>query len=83
MEIKISDAKKIAIERDYDMVIIVGIQNDKRGHITTYGKDQMLCNVAGHIGQKKIMPFLFDKGGVLDNFDYLIDIKEDIPKYEE
>jgi len=83
MEIKISDAKKIAVEKEYDMVIIIGIQDDKSGHVTTYGKNQEFCNVAGHIGQKKIMPFLFDKGGILDNFHYLTDIKGDIPKYEE
>jgi len=83
MEIKISDAKKIAIERGYDIVIVIGIQNDNSGHVTTYGKNQMLCNVAGHIGQKKIAPFLFDKKGVLDNFCYGRDIKEDIPKYED
>jgi len=82
MEIKISDAKKIAIEKKYDMIIVIGIQEDKSGHIATYGKNQMLCNIAGHIGQEKIAPFLFNENGVLDNFNYVTDIKKDVPKYK-
>lgn len=82
-KIKISEAKRIAKENDYDMVIIIGIQKDKSGWTTTYGKNQAYCNIAGHLGQKKIVPFVFGDDGILANFDYESDIKEDVPKFEK
>jgi len=74
-KIKISDAKKIAVDNDYDMVIIIGINNDSSGHVTTYGKNKGFCDIAGHIGQKKIAPFIFDNDGVLSKFNYDGEIK--------
>lgn len=69
-EIKISKAKEIAKECDYDMVIIIGINNDSSGHVTTYGKNKGLCKIAGHIGQKKLAPKIFYENGILDNLDF-------------
>ena len=81
-EIKVTDARRIATERDYDMVIVIGIQKDKSGHITTYGKNQEFCNIAGYLGQEVLASLTFEKDGILDNFVYERDIKEDIPKLE-
>jgi hypothetical protein len=75
IEIPISDAKKISLERNYDMIIIIGINEDKSGHITTYGKNREFCKIAGFIGQQKIAPFLFKPNGVLDKFDYETNIE--------
>ena len=69
-EIKISEAKKIAKENDYDMVIIIGINNDSSGHITTYGKSKGFCKIAGHIGQKQLAPKIFSDNGILANLDF-------------
>lgn len=69
-EIKISEAKKIANEYDYDMVIIIGINNDSSGHVTTYGKNKGFCKIAGHIGQKELAPKLFSDNGILVNLDF-------------
>ncbi|MFW6246804.1 MAG: hypothetical protein ACOC22_01330 [bacterium] len=69
-EIKISEAKKIAKEYDYDMVIIIGINNDSSGHVTTYGKNKGFCKIAGHIGQKELAPKLFSDNGILANLDF-------------
>jgi len=69
-EIKISKAKEIAKECDYDMVIIIGINNDSSGHVTTYGKNKGLCKIAGHIGQKELAPKIFHENGILDNLDF-------------
>lgn len=73
-EIKIIDAKKIANDYDYDMVIIIGVNNDSSGHITTYGKTKNRCKVAGYLGQKKLAPAIFGEDGILANFDYEKDI---------
>jgi len=59
--IPVSDAKKISAERNYDMIIIVGVQRDGSGHITTYGKNKALCSLAGDIGQNKIASILFNQ----------------------
>ena len=69
-EIKISEAKKIAKEYDYDMVIVIGINNDSSGHVTTYGKNKNYCKVAGHLGQKKLAPYVFGDDGVLSKFNF-------------
>ena len=61
--IPISDAEKISSERNYDMVIIVGIQGDGSGHITTYGKNKLMCKIAGDIGQNKVASILFNQKG--------------------
>jgi hypothetical protein len=69
-EIKISSAKQIANEYDYDMVIIIGINNDSSGHVTTYGKNKGFCKIAGHIGQKELAPKIFSMNGILANLDF-------------
>jgi hypothetical protein len=81
MEIKISDAKKIAKERNYDMVIVIGINNDSSGHVTTYGVNQNFCNIAGYIGQKKLSPYVFGNDGILSNLD--VEDCEHVEKYEK
>lgn len=69
-EIKIDEAKKLANENGYDMIIIIGINNDSSGHVTTYGKTKGFCKIAGHLGQKVLAPYLFKEDGVLASFDY-------------
>jgi len=50
MDIPITDAKRIATERDYDQVIIIGRKVGSHEHVTTYGKDKENCDVAARIG---------------------------------
>ena len=69
-EIKISQAKKIAKECEYDMVIVIGINNDSSGHVTTYGKNKGFCKIAGHIGQKELAPKIFSDDGILANINF-------------
>lgn len=59
-KIPITKAKEISKEYDYDMIIIIGINNDRSGHISTYGKDKNLCKLAGHIGQKELGNYIFN-----------------------
>lgn len=58
----------------YDMVIIIGIQNDNSGHITTYGKNKGYCNIAGYLGQNQLGKIIFGDDGILANFDYEEDV---------
>ena len=69
-EIKISEAKKIAKNNNYDMIIIIGINNDSSGHVTTYGKNKDFCKIAGYIGQKQLAPKIFSDNGILANLDF-------------
>lgn len=51
-DIPISDARRIAEERGYDQVVVVGrkVGDDGREHVTTYGVDKANCDVAARIG---------------------------------
>ena len=50
--IPVTAAKQIAVEYDYDQVIIIArkIGIDGIEHVTTYGTDEQHCKVAGDIG---------------------------------
>jgi hypothetical protein len=52
MDIPISAAKKIALDYDYDQVIIIGRKVGPNGneHCTTYGVDKAHCAVAAKCG---------------------------------
>lgn len=68
-EIKISEAKNLAKEFNFDMVIVIGINQDRSGHITTYGKNKVLCKLVGYIGQSIIGKYLFGKKGYLESLN--------------
>lgn len=75
--IPISKAKEIAKDYGYDIVIVVGINNDCSGHTTTYGKNRAFCHIAGNIGQKQLAPYIFGNDGILANFQFdSMDISE-------
>lgn len=51
--IPISAAKKIALDYDYDQVVIIARKVGSVGggeHCTTYGRDKAHCDVAARIG---------------------------------
>lgn len=68
--IPITSASKIANEYDFDMTIIIGVNKDKSGHITTYGKTKQLCSKIGKIAQGEITNLLFNINGILDNTNF-------------
>jgi len=60
-EIPIGDAKRIATERGFDQIIIIGRKVNSHEHVTTYGKDRANCDAAAQIGnflKHKIMGWL-------------------------
>lgn len=59
--IPISKAKEISNQYNFDGVIIIGINNDRSGHITTYGKTKDLCKIIGNIAKGLIADLLFKK----------------------
>lgn len=67
LDIKISDARRIAKEKKFDMVIVVGMNVDGGGHITTYGNTKKLCKMAGEIGQEDVAGVVFGVSGKLVN----------------
>jgi len=66
--IPITSAKEISKQYDYDMVIVLGInegeEKDYYSHVTTYGVNKEKCNRAGIIGQDRIGKYL---GWILDD----------------
>lgn len=69
-KIPIQEAKKLAQNLDYDMIIIIGVNENLSGHVTTYGKTKHWCKVAGHIGQEILAPEVFGKDGKVLNMDW-------------
>lgn len=66
-KIPISDAKNISIKNDYDMVIVIGVNNDRSGSIATYGKNKQMCKMAGFIGQNCMAERLFSGDSFLND----------------
>jgi hypothetical protein len=71
--IPIAAAKLIALDYEYDQVIIiarsVGDGPEHGEHVTTYGKDKANCDVAARIGdflKYKVMNWLEPKKGGVD-----------------
>lgn len=64
-KIPIKKANKIAKEYDYDGVIIIGVNEDSSGHITTYGKDKQFCKIMGELGQQELGTQIFKENGLL------------------
>jgi len=48
--IPIATAKLIALDYEYDQVIIIARAIGQGEHVTTYGKDKANCDVAARIG---------------------------------
>jgi hypothetical protein len=42
------------------MVLIIGINNDKSGHITTYGKNKTFCALAGFLSKNIFGEWIFN-----------------------
>ena len=52
MDIPVAAAKRIALDYDYDQVVIIARKVGKGGneHVTTYGKTPKHCGIAARIG---------------------------------
>ena len=48
--IPIAAGKLIALDYDYDQVVIIARKVGEGEHVTTYGKDKANCDVAAQIG---------------------------------
>ena len=86
LPIPIKTAKEIAVEKNYDMIIIIGInQDDLSGHVTTYGKTKLQCKIAGHIGQEILSPEVFGEDGKVMKTDWqaVFNNGKEYKKFEE